>query len=225
MEMKPLLVQLLLEYCDDVPPKPSILQGEEIWLLQCFLAVHVLQPFNHLRGPPFGPSPVCLPLSEIVGMRSEHSMAGAARQVLSGVGWTHLCLWQSQPCGYSPGSDVPWLLQQHTAVSCSACVHQQPQGSLSKAAPQPHFIQLHTVLACPLLQPGQVPVWDGSPFWHVHLNHPGWCHQQTWWGCFQPHHPDHLWRCWIAWGPVFIPGVFYLWQAFSLSTNPLSASS
>lgn len=30
MEMKPLLVQLLLEYSDDVPPKPSILQGEEI---------------------------------------------------------------------------------------------------------------------------------------------------------------------------------------------------
>lgn len=35
--------------------KPSFLQGEEAWLLQFFLAVQVLQPFDHLFGPPLDP--------------------------------------------------------------------------------------------------------------------------------------------------------------------------
>lgn len=205
-EMKPLLVQLLLEHCDDVPSKPSFLQGRRDLTPSVFPCCAGFPALWSPSWSSFGPSPVRLPLSGTVGTRTEHSTPGAARQALRGLEWSRLCLCQSQPCRCSPGSDVPWLLQRHTADSCSACAHQQPQGSLSQAAPQPHFIKLHTVLAWPLFQPGQVPVWDGSPFWHVHLNHPVWCHQQIWGSCFQPHHPDCLWRCRIAWGPVFIPG-------------------
>lgn len=37
------------------PPKPSFLQGEETWLLQSSLVVQILQPLDHLRGPPLDP--------------------------------------------------------------------------------------------------------------------------------------------------------------------------
>ena len=45
------------------------------------------------------------------------------------------------------------------------------------------------------------------------------CHQQTWWGCFQSHHPDHLWRCWISWGPVLVPGGSCMWLPVNLNKN------
>lgn len=152
-ETKPILVQLLLKYCDDMPPQAFCSPGRRDLTPSVFPCCAASPGLWSPLWSSFGPSPLHLPLSGIVGTRTEHSTAGAARQVLSGVGWSDLCLCQSQPCGYSPESDVPWLLQQHTANSCSVCVHQQPQGSLSKAAPQPHFIKLHTVLACLLLQP------------------------------------------------------------------------
>lgn len=45
----------VLEHCDEVTSKPSLLQGEEISLLQSFLIRQVLQPFDHLCGS----YPVC----------------------------------------------------------------------------------------------------------------------------------------------------------------------
>ena len=56
-----------------------------------------------------------------------------------------------------------------------------------------------TLPACPSLSVR----WLTLLTWSHH--HPVWCHLQTWWGCFQSHHPGHLWRCWTGGGPVSIP--------------------
>lgn len=38
-------------------------------------------------------------------------------------------------------------------------------------------------------------------------------------------YPDNLWRCWIGWGQVRIPGKVCVWQAASLSRKHQSAPS
>lgn len=165
--MKPLLVQLLLEYCDD---DTSLLFSREKRpdCFSFFLLFRFSSPLIIFLALLWTPSSLSDTFwncgDENWTQPCRCSQTGTQRSGMStSLSLPVTALWR-QP-------RMPWLL--HTAKSCSACVHQQPQGSLSKAAPQPHFIKLHTTLACPLWQPGQAPVWEGFLFWHVHLNHPG----------------------------------------------------
>lgn len=135
-----------------------------------------------------GPSPVSPWLSWIVGVRNGHSTAGLAWQVLRRVD-DHVYICASNVPGGAV-SDLPLLLQQHSAVACSGCCPPGPPGLFKQGSSPlsqywailgslvmssrmqdfvPVFVKLYTVLDNPLFQSIQVSLQVGFPFWRVHL--------------------------------------------------------
>lgn len=159
--------------------------------------------------PFFGLSLVCLHLSWIVGMRTGYGTADVAWEMLSGVGWSHPCLWM--PLRIKPRIQS-FTAMKHCWLMVSLLSTKTPRSLWTQQLPS-HInpllfgqdlvilpqvqdlefsVKCHAVLATPLFQSVQLSV--------------GWislvmCHEQTWRGHFQSHHPHDLWRCW----KVFIP--------------------
>lgn len=143
----------------------SFLHSEKTWPLWSSAVGQLLQPFDHLYGPPLGS------LQTIHACLEPHGPElFTVLQVWPDqhrVGWddhTSVSAWCPQGC--SPGSDLPSLLQQSTASSCSAwCPPGLPsplqQGWALGTCPRcrtSHFslVQVHcscspTLPACPRL--------------------------------------------------------------------------
>lgn len=87
-------VPLLLKHCGEVPPQPSLLQGEKTLFLQSFLRVEVSSPLIIFVVIVSTLSSVLESFFKfwILGIITRQSTSDVAWQMLSRVGWSHFYL-------------------------------------------------------------------------------------------------------------------------------------
>ncbi|KAK4829553.1 hypothetical protein QYF61_005222 [Mycteria americana] len=164
----------LLEGCCKVFPQPSLLQAEQPQLSQPGLVGEVLQPSDHLCGPPLDPLQQLhvLPVLRTPGLDAALQVGS---QQSGAEGQNHL----PPPAGHAAfdaAQDTVGLLGcKHTlSVHVQLFIHQYPQPVLKPRIaltqvqdPAVGLVEPHEVHMNPFLKLVQVPLGGIPSFWHV----------------------------------------------------------
>lgn len=179
-----------------------------------------------------------------MGTITGHSSPGVAWQALTRVGWSHLCVGQCCPCGCSPESDLPSLLQWCTVDSSllSTRTLRSLSARLFVSHTDPslycalwlchtrcrtsHLSLLNFILFSLAHSSGMSGsickvTLHSDVFTSPRSLVPSANLVRTLQFCLL----GYLRRCWTPWGPASVPGGSHLWQVVSLNENHWSPST